>query len=143
MKNILVAVDLKEGTDKILNVAFVHAQEFEAKIWIVHITAPEPDFIGYEVGPQYIRDMRATEIKVEHRKLKDLADGINYKGVAAESLMINGGTVEMLVAEINKLHIDLVVIGHHRHGVLHKAFFGRTDISLIEHTKIPVLVVPA
>ena len=143
MKNILVAVDLKEGTKKVLDYAVEQAQLSNAHVWIIHVSAPEPDFIGYEVGPQYIRDMRATELKEEHRLLKALAGEVVYKGIAAESIMINGATTEMLSAEIEKLHIDLVVIGHHKHNFLHKAFFGRTDVSLIEHTNVPVLVVPA
>ncbi|MGQ1786467.1 universal stress protein [Saccharicrinis sp. GN24d3] len=142
MKNILVAVDLKEGTDKILDNAFEQAQNFKARLWIVHISAPEPEFVGYEAGPQYIRDMRATELKKEHHELKRLSDNVNFKGVEAESLLINGGTVEMLAAEIDKLHIDLVVIGHHKHGFLHNAFFGRTDVSLLDNSKVPVLVIP-
>ncbi len=143
MKNILVAVDLKEGTEKILNQAYQQAKEKESKLWIIHIAAPEPDFIGYEVGPQYIRDMRATELKEDHHKLKKLSDELEEKGIDSEGLLINGGTVDMLIAEIEKLHIDLVVIGHHKHSFFHKAFFGRTDVSLIERTNIPVLVVPA
>ena len=142
MKNILVAVDLKEGTQKVLAYAVEQAQLHKAHVWIVHVAAPEPDFIGYEVGPQYIRDMRATELKEEHRQLKELASEVAFKGIAAESIMINGATIEMLSAEIEKLHIDLVVIGHHKHSLIHKAFFGRTDVSLIEHTNVPVLVVP-
>lgn len=143
MQNILVAVDLKEGTDKVLETAYAQAWHFKAKLWIVHISAPEPDFVGYEVGPQYIRDMRATELKSHHRKLKSLSDNLVTKGIVAESLLINGGTVEMLTAEIDKLHVDMVVIGHHNHGFIHKTFFGQTDVSLIENTHVPVLVVPA
>ncbi|WP_066632404.1 universal stress protein [Labilibacter marinus] len=142
MKNILVAVDFKEGTDKLMDYAVDQAQSHKANIWIVHVVAPEPDFVGYEVGPQYIRDMRAAELKMEHRKLMDLANEVSYKGLAAEGIMIHGATIEILTAEIEKLNIDLVVIGHHKHGFVHKAFFGRTDVSLIEHVNIPVLVVP-
>ncbi|SMO90131.1 Nucleotide-binding universal stress protein, UspA family [Saccharicrinis carchari] len=142
MKNILVAVDLKEGTDKVLTIASDQARQFKAKLWIVHIAAPEPDFVGYQVGPQYIRDMRATELKGHHRKLKKLSDERCANGIDAESLLINGGTVEMLTAETEKLHIDLIVIGHHKHGFIHKTFFGQTDVSLIENTQVPTLIVP-
>ena len=142
MKNILVAVDFKKGTDVLLKFAKEFAQQYLAKVWIIHVAAPDPDFIGYGVGPQYIRDMRATELKEEHYKLKSYSDELMFNGISAESIMLNGATVEMLTAEIAKLHIDLLIVGHHKHGLLHKAFFGRTDIALIEHIAIPTLVVP-
>ncbi|MCW3807867.1 universal stress protein [Plebeiibacterium marinum] len=142
MKNILVAVDFKEGTDKVLGIAKEMGQLYLAKVWIIHVSAPEPDFVGYEVGPQYIADLRETELKEEHKQLKKYADDLSFSGLSADSIMLEGGTIEMLVAEIEKLHIDLVIVGHHKHGFFHKAFFGRTDVSLIEHTKIPALVVP-
>ncbi len=142
MKNILVAVDFKEGTEKVLDFARQFGQMYLAKIWIIHVSAPEPDFVGYEVGPQYISDMREVELKEEHKILKKYADDLNFTGIAAESIMLEGGTVEMLAAEIEKLHIDLLIVGHHKHNAFYKAFFGRTDVSLIEHVKVPVLVVP-
>ncbi len=142
MKNVLVAVDFKEGTEKVLDFAKQFGQMYLAKVWIIHVSAPEPDFVGYEVGPQYISDMREVELKEEHKLLKKYADDMSFVGVASEGIMLEGGTVEMLAAEITKLHIELLIVGHHKHGVFHKAFFGRTDVSLIEHVKVPTLVVP-
>jgi len=142
MKNILAAIDFRDGTDRILSFAKEFAQNHLAKVWIVHVSAPEPDFVGYSVGPQYITELREAELKEEHKILKKYADELNFAGIACESIMLNGGTVEMLAAEIQKLHIDLAIVGHHKHGFFHKAFFGRTDVSLIEHTNVPTLVVP-
>ena len=39
---------------------------------------PEPDFVGYEVGPQYISDMREIELKEEHKQLKKYADDLSF-----------------------------------------------------------------
>lgn len=142
MKNILVAVDFKEGTERLLNFSQEFAQHYLAKVWIIHVSAPDPDFVGYGVGPQYVRDMRVAELKEEHHELKKYADELIYKGISAESIMLNGGTVEMLTAEIEKLHVDMLIVGHHKHGFFHKTFFGRTDVSLIEHINIPTFVVP-
>lgn len=142
MKNILVAVDFKEGSDSLINFSHEFAQHYLAKVWIIHVSAPDPEYGGYSVGPQYIRDVRVAELKEEHHALKKYADELSFKGISAESIMLNGGTVEMLVAEIEKLHIDLLIVGHRKHGFFHKTFFGRTDVALIDHVNIPTLVVP-
>ena len=56
MKNILVTVDFDKHVELLLDKAFELAQCFKAKVWLMHIAAPEPDFIGFGPGPQYIRD---------------------------------------------------------------------------------------
>ena len=40
MKNILVAVDFREGTEKVLNFAKQFGQIYLAKVWIIHVAAP-------------------------------------------------------------------------------------------------------
>ncbi len=142
MKNILVAVDLKEGTEELLSFARNLAQQNSSKVWVVHVSEPEPEFVGYSVGPQYIIDLVETELKEEHRNIKKITDDLNYIGINAEGILLKGGTIEMLQAEVEKQHIDFAIIGHRKHGFFHKAFFGHTDVSFIENVKIPVLIVP-
>jgi len=62
MKNILVTIDFDVQTTLLIDSAYKLANAFDSKIWLVHIAAPNPDFAGYEVGPQYIRDSRAHEL---------------------------------------------------------------------------------
>ena len=50
MDNILVTVDFDENTNLLVNKAFELGQKFGAKVWLLHIAAPEPDFIGYKIG---------------------------------------------------------------------------------------------
>ncbi len=142
MKNILVAIDFREGTEKILQFAKEFAQQYMASVWIIHVSAPEPDFVGYSVGPQYIKDLRGVELKEEHKALKKYAEELNDRGIKTESIMLNGGTIEMLVAEVEKLHVDMVIIGHRKHGFFHKTFFGHTDIALVGHVNVPTFLVP-
>ena len=75
MKNLLVTVTFEEKeTSVLLAKAMSIAEKFGSKIWLVHIAAPDPDFVGYEVGPQYIRDHRADELKKQHNLVKRYPD---------------------------------------------------------------------
>ena len=108
MKNILVPVDFEGySTYLLLGQAYELAKKFDSKIWLIHVAAPDPDFVGYEEGPQYIRDKRAEELRKEHKMLKKYTDELHEKGVQAEGLLIFGSTVEMIHAEAKKLKIDL------------------------------------
>src|SRR5210317_539300 len=115
MKNILVAIDFDQNENQLLEHALQYAKAFEAKLWLLHVAAPEPEFIGFGVGPQYIRDSRADELRKEHRLLSDYTDLIRLENQECEGLLINGATIEMILEEAQKLAIDLIIIGHHDH----------------------------
>jgi len=142
MKNILATIDFYGSERLIIDKAFEIAKAFDAKIWLLHVVAPEPEFVGFGVGPQYVRDARATELKKEHRMLNQFADELELKGVKAQGLLLQGSTIEMIMKEAEKLKIDLIVTGHHDHNFVYKAFYGSVASGVINKTKIPVLLVP-
>lgn len=142
MKNILVAVDLDTSSQLLIHAAAEQAEKFNAKVWVLHVADPEPDFVGNKAGPQYVRDYLVEEIKKEHKLVRQYADELNAKGIKAEGLLIQGPTVKMILEEIEKLQIDLLIIGHHRHSLLFKLFLGDNHTALVNKSTIPVLVVP-
>jgi nucleotide-binding universal stress UspA family protein len=142
MKNILVALDFKGNEQLLIDTAHDFSEAFQAKIWLVHITAPNPDYVGYEAGPQYIRDHRATELKKEHKLLETYSNKLNAKGIESEGLLVQGATIEMIIKESNKLNIDLIIIGHEEHDFIYKALFGSVSRNIIKKSKIPVLIIP-
>lgn len=142
MKNILVTIDFDIKTTLLINKAYELAKAFDSKIWLVHIAAPDPDFVGYQVGPQYIRDSRASDLRTEHRQLQHYAKNIVEKNIDAEGLLIQGATIEMIIQESKKLNIDLIIAGHHKHNFLYKAFVSSVTREIIELSKIPILIVP-
>ena len=142
MKNILAAIDFKGHEEQIIETATKFARTFGSKIWLIHIAAPDPDFVGYEPGPQYIRDCRATTLKKEHELLETYCNEFSKKGIEAEGLLIQGATVEMIMKESKKLHIDLIIIGHAEHSFIYKAIFGNISKAVIQKSTIPVLTVP-
>lgn len=142
MKNILVAIDLEKNEEPLLDYATEIAKKFTAKVWLVHIAAPEPDFVGYDVGPQYIRDTLAEELRKEHKELHEYAVALNKKGVEADGLLVQGATVEMIMAESEKLNIDLIILGQREHSFLYKIFIGSVSNEIVKESKTPVLVVP-
>ena len=142
MKNILVPIDF-DGTEQFLvNKAMELAASFGSKVWLLHVSAPDPDFVGNEVGPQSERDSRAEILREQHRALQKYAESLRSKDIAATALLIQGPTIETILNESKKLNIDLLIASHHDHGVLYRALIGSVSNQLIKKSKIPVLVVP-
>lgn len=142
MKNILVALDIDSDAQKLLGKACQLAEKFGSKVWIVHIAAPDPDFVGYEAGPQFVRENRAGELREEHKALQKFAADLTERGIVSESLLIQGPTVEMILKEAAKLNADLIIMGFQEHDFLYKALKGSTTSEVIKNSGIPLLVVP-
>lgn len=142
MKNILVAIEFDEHTPAFIDYAVMIAKPFDAKLWLVHIAEAEPDFVGYNEGPKYIRDTFAQELRKEHRHLQDICDEIKKEGMEAEGLMIQGPTIEMLLEEADKLEVDMIITATHHRSFIYKAFIGSVSTELFERSKIPLLVYP-
>jgi len=141
MENIIVAVDFSAVTDKLLQSAVKIASP-RTKVYIIHVAAPDPDFIGLGVGPQYIRDDRATKLREEHALLGEYKDQLNRQGINAEALLIAGPTVETLLAEIEKLDAELIIIGRKGHSAIYEVLIGSVCKDILEKLKVPALLVP-
>lgn len=142
MKNILVAVDFDDNTRPLIDQAIALAEKFEAKVWLIHIAEPNPDFVGFDEGPQYIRNSKAEELREEHRMVQAQTEKFTDRGIDAEGLLVQGATDEMILEETEKLNIDLVILGHYKQGLLYRTFVESTGTVVINESKVPVLIVP-
>ncbi len=142
MKTIIVAIDFEEKAAELLAHAIKFGTKFGAKIWLVHIAAPEPDFVGFDVGPVYIREYRARELKTERRLIDLYVQQVRDAGLEAEGLLVDGITIDLLVEKAKKLEADLMICGSHKHGFIYKLWFGDTAEALLHTHSIPTLVIP-
>lgn len=142
MKNILVTIDFNNNELLLIDKAIEMAKAFKSKIWLLHVTSPEPEFVGYSVGPQYIRDSRAEELRSEHRMIENYVNQIRLQELECEGLLIKGATIEMIREEADAHDIDLIITGHVDHSMFYNAFFGSVSAGVIKKTNIPVLLVP-
>jgi len=142
IKNILVAVDFNDNIGDLLGYAESIATKFDSKVWMIHVSAPDPDFVGYEPGPQYIRDSRAEELKEEHRRLQDLRKTFLSGNLKSEALLIQGSTVETVLEEAEKLNADLLIVGTHKYGFIQNLFLESVSLKLFKNANIPFLAIP-
>ena len=142
LKNILVAVDFNDAVGELLGYAEGIAEKFGAKVWVLHVAAPDPDFVGYESGPQYIRDYKAEELREEHRTLQMYCDNFLSEAVEKEALLIQGSTVEAVLEEAKKLKSDLLIVGTHKHSFLHNLLQESVSLELLKKADTPLMAIP-
>lgn len=143
MKNILVPIDFSPMSERLMAVAEGLAGAYSARLILVHVAHPDPDFVGMEVGPQYMRDSWAELFKEQHKELQALAAGLNERKVKADALLVQGPTVRMILQEAHKFKADLIIMGSHGHGALYHLLVGSVCEGVLRKAPCPVLVVPA
>lgn len=139
---ILVAIDFSEATATILKAAQTYAEKLDAELFLIHVEPAEPAFVGYEPGPQTVRDQVAKEIKANHVLLHEEAEALKHSGLNVTPLLLQGFAGEIIVAEAERLNADMIIAGSHGHGPVHNILLGSTSEGILHKTKIPVLLVP-
>lgn len=142
MRRILAAVDFSEVSDAVVSHAASLAQAFSARLLLLHVAAPDPEFVGLEVGPQTVRDARADELRREHRELQRRASELRDRGFNAEAFLIQGPTVDTILERAEHLDADLLVLGSHGHGAAYRALLGSISGGVLRRATVPVLIVP-
>ena len=142
MTHSLTAIDFSPISNRVMAQAEVLARTTECPLTLLHVAAPNPGFIGYEAGPQEVRDARAHELRKEHQLLTDRATDLQQKGIDARPALVEGATVATILRQAVKLHASYIVIGSHGHGALYSALLGSVSSGVIAGTLCPVVVVP-
>jgi hypothetical protein len=62
---LLVALDLSPITEIILDTVKTIAKKANSEVLLLHVLQPDPDFVGYGVGPQAERDFVAKKFQDE------------------------------------------------------------------------------
>jgi len=140
--NILVAVDLSPASASVVAAAGRVAKLTGARVYILHAAEPEPDFVGYDVGPEMVRTQVAREMRSEHRGVQALAEKLRNDGLDATALLVQGPTVEITLKEADNLQAELIVVGTHGHGAVYDMLLGSCSAGIIRKSKLPILVVP-
>lgn len=141
--NILAAVDFSAVTHQVIEILGRIAKAMPAKVYLVHVAPPDPAFVGYGAGPKAVRGQVAAEHHARHQQLQDLADVLRERGVDTTALLLQGATVDALIAEARKLQAGLIVLGSHGHGAVHKLLVGSVAEGVVRQSEMPVLLVPA
>lgn len=142
MSTIIAAVDFSPVTDEVLETARVIAKSEGASVLVLHVEAPDPDFIGFEPGPQTVRDTEARIIQAHHDKAQEYAESFRNEGIDAKALVIQGPTAEKILSEAERSGASFVVLGSHGHGALYHLLLGSVCEAVIKGSKSPIVVVP-
>jgi nucleotide-binding universal stress UspA family protein len=142
MKHVLVAIDFSPHAETVLAKAAELVRGLAGDLTILHVAAPDPDFVGFEVGPQSVRDNRAHTLELEHRELHRIAERLRADGIPARAFLLAGATGDTILEQAARREIDLIVLGTHGRTALATAFVGSVSRAVLHGAACPIVIVP-
>lgn len=139
---LLIAVDFSTTFDAVIACAGTLGGLLNARIWLLHVADSNPELAGFEIASQALRDKAAKEFHAEHRRLQQTGDELRKAGLDCVALLIQGPTATSILSEVERLDIDMIVLGSQGKGAVKKFFLGSISDEVIKASTIPVLVVP-
>ncbi len=139
---ILAALDMSPVTEFVIAAAVDVARMSGCELRLLHVAPPDPAFVGYEAGPQSVRDTVAQQLHDEHRKLREWEQRLKGQGISASASLIQGYAAEKILAEAERLNAKMIVVGSHGRSALRNLLVGSVTNALLRQSKCPVLVVP-
>ena len=144
MKNILVAIESCETTtiaSPLVEKTLELAGAFSSKVWVLHVAPPSRQH-PYNVDSKISRHAVSDELRHEHEFLQHLAKCMQNKNVNATALLVQGPIISTILNESERLGIDLVVLGCHKHGLLYGALMEDTEEGLLSKCTRPIMFIP-
>ena len=141
IKRILVPIDFSETTRGVLEAAVSQAKAHGAEIVLLHVEAPEPDFVGYKGGPPSVRKSVSKEIHRDFRTLEVVESRLRKQGLRVKALMLQGPTVEKIITEARRAKADLLIIGTHGRSAIYRLFHGCISEAILRRSPCSILLV--
>jgi len=134
IRHILVTTDFSEGTTDAIAYAFAIAQQYHAKVTLLHVV----NDIDADLSGRY-RDQLIRTIQRDLEEL--LPDGArNSRDVTVR--VETGRPIRRILPMLRKEKIDLLVMNIHGKTLLDRLSLGSTAEKLVRGAAVPVLVIP-
>jgi nucleotide-binding universal stress UspA family protein len=135
-KNILIAYDGSEPSDKAFDHAVDLAVKYRAVLYVLAVARP-PDF-AEEVETEAILENTQDHLRGHFNVLQQRAA---QRGIVPEFKIQIGHPAEQIVKHAEAKSIDLIVVGHRGKGLFERWLLGSVSRLVIAYAHCAVMVV--
>jgi nucleotide-binding universal stress UspA family protein len=141
--NVLAAIDFSGFTEPTLAaLQRIAAAVPGSRIWLLHVAEPDPSFVGYQAGPDAVRDQVAAEYRAERHRLQECADRLRASGLEVSTLVVQGAIADTILGEAARIDAGLIVMGSHGYGTIAELIVGGVSKVVLRKAGCPVLIIP-
>ena len=142
--SILVPTDFSDYSDKALLQALDIAQEYRARVYVVHAIHERMSDRLDDYGltyPSFVKNVERRMARSAMKRIKAQVDKFpQAKGVEVVSRAVVGSPSEAILKEAKKQGIDLIVIASLGKTGMAKYLIGNTARDVLREAKCPVLL---
>jgi nucleotide-binding universal stress UspA family protein len=133
-RRILVTTDFSDGTSDALAYAFSIAQEYDARITLLHVI--------HDVAIDSSGTFRDALLTSVEKALQDLVPPEAADWCDVNTRIETGVPYQIILKTLEDERIDLVVMNIHGKGLLDRALLGSTAERVMRAAPCPVLLIP-
>jgi nucleotide-binding universal stress UspA family protein len=140
IKSILVPIDFSAPSKMALKYAVPFAEQFEAKLTLLHVLEPlaMPDFAkAYPLMMENDKALAGCKAQLELLMKQQAID----PKIVAKTLVRQGRSFYEITDAARTLKVDLIIISTHGYTGFKHALLGSTTERVARHAPCPVLVV--
>ncbi|MBI4579268.1 MAG: universal stress protein [Planctomycetes bacterium] len=143
MKTMLVPIDFSDVTPIVIRIAADWAVQAGYRVHLLHVLPEEADLVGYETGMQLLPRVTVVPTPQDSRLMDSCRGELEGRGLEVTTRIVVGSPVIEIVDEAQAVGADLIVMGSHRHGMIHHLLLGSVSEGVLRRVTCPVLLVPA
>lgn len=140
---ILVALKLIEKPDDMLKYSQNIAKKFSAKLFPLHVIQDMPHYSFYMDIYKLWEEFRDEAVKKTLKQMTKYINPLENEFKDVEPMIKVGDPAEVILVTAEKLDVDLIVIGKHRHKKGTKIIFKQGLAErIVRESSCPVLCMP-
>ncbi len=136
-KQIIVAIDGSEHSHRALEYAKGLTEQFEAKLWLVHVFPHTSDLLGYDEYEKLIAQREGAGQGI----LDEARQKLGSITFDAQEELLEGPEAEAILTVAETRQADLIVMGTRGLGSLQGLLLGSVSQKVVQHASCPVMVV--
>nr|AAM66054.1 ethylene-responsive protein, putative [Arabidopsis thaliana] len=159
-KRMVVAIDESDSSFYALQLVIDHfsnlllttaaAEAESGMLTVIHVQSPFNHFAAFPAGPggatvyassSMIESVKKAQQETSAALLSRALQMCRAKQIRTETLVLEGEAKEMICEAVEKMHVDLLVVGSRGLGKIKRAFLGSVSDYCAHHANCPILIV--
>jgi nucleotide-binding universal stress UspA family protein len=142
-RHVAVAVDLKEGSNGVVERALTAASDSADRITLLHVVPGLSSGVPSHLYRYGVADYQSHLVRDARRGLQLAVPAPRQSRAAIHTRVLRGDTSTELARGVSSIGADLLIVGVPRRGLVARALFGSTAARLLRVIDVPLLAVPA
>ena len=139
--SIVVSVDFSTVSKSLINTVVDIANPKDV-IHLLHVIEPNPEFVGFEVGPASVNQQIEQELQQKQNKMHQYALLLEQQGYTVKQMQLDGVTADEIIAYASQVKAKMIMLGRHGHSAIYNILVGSVAEIVLKRSPIPVLLVP-